>query len=70
MAHMTYYLKVFIFLCLYSTNIYEEISYTMYQKLKYENMKNDAHNVHCICVMGKDIWGTNAENWVEGGKCR
>lgn len=33
-------------------------------------MKNDAHNVHHICVMGKDIWGTNAENWVEGGKCR
>ena len=30
MAHMTYYLKVFIFLGLYSTNIYEEISYTMY----------------------------------------
>ena len=29
-------------------------------------MKNNAH----IFIMGKIIWGTNAENWVEGGKCR
>ena len=32
-------------------------------------MKNNAHNVHHIFIMGKIIWGTNAENWVEGGKC-
>ena len=31
---MTYYLKMFIFLCLYSTNIYKEISYIIYWELK------------------------------------